>query len=170
MISHDGAVPRSLDPGLGWAILARSLVSCSRWLSPLHLGAPDKDPGVTPWDWLAGLSTLFGLGAAPWVCRPDGVFISIWSDTTGHTGPLGPGLLGHVPLLSPRHLQTLGFPGPEVAARGSARGLIIGTLESQGHGWHTSCHHPQATLQGSIWSCVLGHLWPRYAPCCRDRG
>ena len=92
---------------------------------PRHPGAPDKGPGVTVRGWLAGLSTSFGLGAAPWVCQPDGVIISIWLGTPGHPGFLGPGLLGHVPLLSPKHLRTLGPPGPEVAVRGSVGGLII---------------------------------------------
>ena len=81
---------------------------------------------MTPWDWLAGLSTLFGLGAAPWVCWPDGVIISIWSGQPGSPIPMGLGVLGLVPLLSPRHLQTLGLLGPEVSIRGSAGGLIIG--------------------------------------------
>jgi hypothetical protein len=136
--------PRSLYPGPGWAILARSLVSCSRsWersgcssltchsrqLSPRHLRAPDKDPGVTVRGWLAGLSTSFGLGAAPWVCQPDGVIVSIWLGTPGHPGPLGLGLLGRVSLLSPRHPRTLGPLGPEVAVRQGCRKVKLSNIQ-----------------------------------------
>ena len=91
-----------------------------------HPGVPIKDPRVTRWDWLAGLSRLFGLSAAPWVSWSDGVIVSIWSDQLGSPRPVGLGVLGLVPLLPPRHLQTLGLVGPEVSIRGSAGELITG--------------------------------------------
>ena len=92
-----------------------------------HSGVPTKDPRVTRGDWLAGLSRLFGSSSAPWVSWPDGVIISICSGQLGPPRPVGLGVLGLVPLLSPRHPQTLGLMGPEVSIWGSAGGLFTET-------------------------------------------
>ena len=116
-------------PSPRWYGGLRSPFIFSNWRgwSLRHPGVPTKDPRVTRGDWLAGLSRLFGLSAAPWVSWSDGVIISIWSDQLGFPRPVGLGVLGLVPLLSPRHPQTLGLMGPEVSIRGSAGGLITET-------------------------------------------